>query len=279
MNTPHAPSTHVYQIFYNGETRQQVDPGFVPLDNSANARTDWREYWPIRHFLQAAGALDENAYYGFFSPKFHAKTTLTARDVFDFVAQQNGVPEVVSFSPYFDQTAFFVNIFEQAELHHPGLIATTEAFLRHIGYEVNLNGLIGHSRNTIFCNYFVAKPSFWRRWLAINEALFVLCEANATDLARSMNASVEYDDKNGNLGCPLKVFVVERVASFLLMAENKTCTPCRPSALPRSQSRVSGLGDELLIADALKMAYGATGQAEYLNAFGAYRQATCINLG
>ena len=39
---------YAYQIYYSEQTRDALDPGFLPLDNLANPRPDWREYWPIR---------------------------------------------------------------------------------------------------------------------------------------------------------------------------------------------------------------------------------------
>ena len=46
-----ASRVHAFQIFYNDATRAAVDPAFQPLDNSANERPDWYEYWPIRRFF------------------------------------------------------------------------------------------------------------------------------------------------------------------------------------------------------------------------------------
>ena len=71
------PPLHVHQILNHYTPRQALDPGFVVLDNSANERPDWFEYWPIRKFLLDE-ALDENAFYGFLSPKFRVKTNLSA---------------------------------------------------------------------------------------------------------------------------------------------------------------------------------------------------------
>ena len=69
-------SMHIYQILNHYTSRQELDPGFEVLDNSANERPDWYEYWPIRGFLLEQ-ALDENAFYGFLSPKFKLKTSLS----------------------------------------------------------------------------------------------------------------------------------------------------------------------------------------------------------
>ncbi|MFC0697466.1 hypothetical protein [Paraburkholderia humisilvae] len=66
--------------------------------------------------------LEENCWYGFLSPKFKEKTNLTSSDVYTYISQQPGDVDVVTFSPYLDQSALFLNIFEQAHLHHPGII-------------------------------------------------------------------------------------------------------------------------------------------------------------
>jgi hypothetical protein len=42
---------HILQILNHYTSRQELDPGFDVLDNSANERPDWYEYFPIRKFL------------------------------------------------------------------------------------------------------------------------------------------------------------------------------------------------------------------------------------
>lgn len=75
---------HIHQIYYSEQTQRDSDRGFIGLDNLANARPDWREYWPIRNYL-LKNRLNEDDYYGFFSPKFKAKTNLNADTVREFV--------------------------------------------------------------------------------------------------------------------------------------------------------------------------------------------------
>ena len=50
------PAVHVYQILNHYTPREELDPGFLVLDNSANERPDWYEYWPMRKFLRERGA-------------------------------------------------------------------------------------------------------------------------------------------------------------------------------------------------------------------------------
>ena len=46
------------------------------------------------------------------------------------------------------------------------------------------------SRNTVFSNYFVAKPPFWKEWLAKNEILFSIAEEGNSDLAGRLNDTI-----------------------------------------------------------------------------------------
>ncbi len=154
-------STHLYQIFYSDETRQRLDPGFIPLDNSANARPDWREYWPIRNYL-LNNPLIEGDYYAFFSPLFKEKTRLDAAQTNAFILEPGPEPDVVIFSPMWDMSAFFLNVFEQCEACHPGMFDAASDFFQRIRPGVRLGDIVADSRNTVFCNYFAAKPPFWR---------------------------------------------------------------------------------------------------------------------
>jgi hypothetical protein len=268
MQATPTTAIYAYQIYYDRATHSQLDPGFFPLDNMLNPRPDWREYWPIKQFFLSRPKLDETGYYGFLSPKFKEKTGLSSQDVLAFMHRHSGSPDIFSFSPYFDQMAVFINMFEQGNAHHAGLMECSREFLTKLGIDPLLLEQVGHSRNTIFCNYFIAKPTFWRHWLAINEALFALCEENSSRLAQRLNAGT---DHAGTHSCPLKVFLIERIASLLLATGSYTHAAFNPYKLPRTNSPAAKLNHELLIADALKQTYAATRAQEYLDAFIVYR--------
>ena len=93
-------AVHLHQIAYSPEVLARVEPGYAVLDHLANERSDWYEMFPIRRHLHAqAGALDEHAFYGFFSPKFGAKTGFShAAAVAEIEAA--GDVDVVLFSPH-----------------------------------------------------------------------------------------------------------------------------------------------------------------------------------
>ena len=261
-----APPVHLYQIAYSPATLAAVEPGFRVLDNLANERPDWFEYWPIRRFLLEQ-PLDDEAFYGFFSPKFGRKTMLSHDAVVRFVQQAAGAIDLALFSPQPDMGAFFLNVFEQGETFDPGLIDAFEAFLASVGRPAALRGLVMDSRQVCFSNYFVARPAFWREWLALNEQLFAVCEGEATPLQRALTQPTSYQ------GAHRKVFLMERVASLLLATQPRWRTKAAdPFTMGWSMSRFREHPTEAVISDALKMAYRDQGFAEYLKAFADVRQ-------
>lgn len=252
----------IRQIFYSEATRQQLDPGFIPLDN-CNQRPDWREYWPIRGFLQQ-NTFDENTLYGFFSPKFGQKTTLTSAAVREFLATVPRDIDVVGFSPFFDQGAVHLNTFEQAATNHANSWPVFEQAVAFVAPGLDPHNVVMDSRHSIFCNYFVATAAFWRRWLAVNEVLFSVAEAGTSALAQLLNAPLPY--ANGFV--PAKVFVQERVVSLLLLGERHWRTRhFDPLRLPMSGSIISPYPADLLVLDALKTAAIETGHDNYLKLF------------
>ena len=266
----HAPSSistaprrvEIRQIFYSEETRQQLDPGFIPLDNCGQ-RPDWREYWPMRQFLQN-NKLDENTLYGFFSPKFGKKTTLDSNAVNAFIASVPRDVDVIGFSPFFDQGAVHLNVFDQAATNHANSWPVFEQAVAFVAPGVDPHNAVMDSRHMIFCNYFVATPPFWRRWLAVNEVLFAVAEAGSSGLAQLLNSSIPY----GNGLVPAKVFVQERIVSLLLLGERHwRVRHFDPMRLPMSGSIVSPYPADLLVLDALKTAAIEQGSQNYLKIF------------
>ncbi|MEO8204269.1 MAG: hypothetical protein ABI630_10415 [Betaproteobacteria bacterium] len=255
--------TFIHQICYSAQSRAELDPGFIEMDNLRNERPDWREYWPIRRFLLCT-ALQEDAYYGFFSPKFGAKTGLTAEDVFAFVAAQGGTADVVLFSPFFDQIAYPLNIFEQGAMQHADTMRTFREAALCAAPGIDFDALVMDSTNTVFCNFFAARPRFWREWLEKCEALYAVAEGSPTPLAARLNASTNHDGG----GVPAKVFVIERIASLMLASGTGWKVKAfNAESLPWSGSPLGQFRLEMSFLDALKIAYAREGHAHYLAAF------------
>jgi hypothetical protein len=252
------PAAHIYQIFYMQQA--ELDPGFLPLDNSANERPDWYEYWPMRGFLLKQ-PLDENAYYGFLSPKFKAKTNLDAADVHAFIASSDPAADVMLFSPSIHNSAFYWNVFEHGESEHPGLLAVAEEFFARIGHAGTLAALVSDSRNTVYSNYFIARPRFWRAWLAVNEQLFAMAESPHDPLGERLRSLTRY---RGASSTSMKIFIMERIASWLLCTDASFASQARDPFAARSRIYKLPLA---ITCDALKMAWVRERRGQYRDAF------------
>jgi hypothetical protein len=251
----------IYQIYYSEATKAQNDPGFLPLDNLENERPDWREYWPIRNYL-LNNKLEEDTRYGFFSPKFESKTTLNANKVAEFIAEDDS--DVILFSPYFEQSAFNFNVFEHLEAAHPGSLIVAQECLRILRPDINIYSLIMDSRNTVFCNYFIANGLFWKTWFAYCEVIFNIAEKNDSELARRLNSLVAYDGEPALM----KVFIVERLASFIIATNtNIKVKTFNPMELPLSDQFWNRFKGQLCILDSLKISFQTNPLIQYAQEF------------
>lgn len=258
----------LYQIAWSRETLRALDPGFEPLDNLTNERPDWREYWPIRHFLMTQ-RLDEDEHLAFFSPRFGEKTGLDAATVRRFV--ESSASDVVGCSPFFDQMAFYRNIFVQAANQHPGLGPVMRECLAALAPGLDMDTLVMDSSDSLFCNFFAARPAFWREWLGLGERLFSTAENRADPRGARLNALVAY----GSQRAPAKVFVIERLASLLLARQpgRYSVRVFNPMALPYSAPETVPHALRLQAMDALKKAWRASGHPQYLQAWQAMFEA------
>jgi hypothetical protein len=252
--------SYVFQILPHYTSREALDPGFGVIDNSSNERPDWFEYWPMRKFLQNE-ALEEKAFYGFLSPKFKIKTNLTSAEVFEFIRDSGSGTDVILFSPSIHSGAQYLNVFEHGDAEHPGLLATSKMLLARISRQVNLDELVTDSRNTVHSNYFVAKPRFWREWLAINEQLFCLAEARADELGRALTSTTSY---RGRSEVQMKIFIMERVATLILASDPSFIVRVRNPFV--AQKRIYKL-PLAIVCDALKIAYSTQGFSQYKEVF------------
>lgn len=259
-------NVELFCIVYSEETLSGADPEFSIMNNIDSEKNDWREYWPIRNFLLRE-TLDTNCYYGFLSPRFNEKTGLTPKKIKDYMNTFSDDIDVFSFSPQPDMGAFFLNVFEQEELFQPGFTEASEAFLASVGIKVDLKSLVMDSRQIIFSNYFVARPDFWREWLAINEKLFAVCEGEDCDMKRSLVIESTYPGS-----VQRKVFLMERLASLLLTLNSHwrvrayNTFDCAWSA-----SRLADFRFEAVLSDALKIAMKEQGFHNYHEAFARLR--------
>jgi hypothetical protein len=259
-----APTVHAFQIWYDARSRAALDPAFEPLQNP-NERVDWYEYWPIRSFL-ASQPLDDNSFYGFFSPLFREKTDLRGQQVLDFAAR-NPDADVVTFSPFPCHGAIFYNVFEQGESCFPGFGDVAIRFVRELDPNARLEALCNDSQNTVYCNFFLAKPRFWRAWERIFGHCFALAEDPASELGRELRREISYVKDSGETKpSQMKIMLMERIPSLMLAWGDYRIANYSPFSLPLTYGFRNYLG-EIRQLDAWKTAYRQRGDEQALRQF------------
>jgi len=244
----------IYTILNHYTKREDLDPAYLVLDNSSNERPDWYEYWPIRKFLLNE-TLKEDAFYGFLSPKFKAKTNLSSAAVDDFL-KANTDADIVLMSPSIQLTAYYWNVFQFGDFCHPGLLDVATQFFLRIGKPTNLDDLVTNSHNEIYSNYMFAKPRFWRAWLEITEQLVAIAETPNDPLGVELRKPTLY---RGKKDAQMKIFIMERIPTWLLARNSDFVVAVRDPFVVRSNLyKVPGA----IICDALKVAYVSSGRRE-----------------
>ena len=255
---------NIYQIYYDKQTYEMLDKGFLPLDNSNSPRPDWFEFWPNRKFLKET-PLNEDSWYGFFSPKFVLKTGFTSTVIKDFI-NKNPAAEVALFTSTWDFIAYYKNAFEQGEVWHEHITQVAQMFFNVIGFQVDLDKMVHHSQNSVTSNYLIAKPRYWRRWLDLADKLEFVSESD-TPLGSILRGDTTYGPRK----FAFKVFIQERLAPVILATEKyNVLVPDQSAYRPMFENLFytnHRTRRTLQACDLLKELYCSSGDEDYLKTY------------
>jgi hypothetical protein len=258
---------HIHQIFYDAASRAALDSGYIPLDNTANKRPDWYEFWVILQYLRTH-RLEPGDWYGFVSPGVGWKTRLSPAVVKSTLAQLPDDRDALVLPTFLDQVAPFINQFEQGERRHKGLIAASEIFLRPLGYD--LSKLVSHTFNSAYSNFVIGRKTYWDKWRELAERFFDYCESPNSPL-RDLKTVYQ---ETGKSDTPMKVFIQERLSSVVLYFGGLSVSGIdlgEQIQIVETHLRGRPEYQRLRALDELKQAYCATGDMIYLQAFSRLR--------
>jgi len=268
------PTCIIHQIYYSPQSFTKLDSGFTPLNNS-DGPPEVREYWPIREYF-LNNAVNDDDLIGFFSPLFYEKTGLTSADVYEHIAKNPG-NDVYLFNPYFHIAAWHLNIFTQGEMSHPGLIKILNETMQLMDVKIDVGNIVMSSTNAVYCNFFVAKVKFWKQWLMISEFIYALSEIDDTDHGKFLSSNTSYIKED----LPMRVFIIERIASLLLANPNswKTSSKLIFKDMQHQTDKPIPFLEKMLALDSLKSAFIQTQNPLYLNTYNFEREFLMINYG
>lgn len=203
----------LFQSFIGDRQRRFLSPAAIPLDASHNTAPDQREYGLMKQIHAERGQDPEP--WGLVSWKF-AHKTLVDPGAFIAFAQDalDAGRECAFINPMIGNEAMYFNVWEQGAQWSDKFRAIAE-FLQNTA-DLNLTPAMGR-RHFAFCNYFVAKPAFWRDWFAYVDGMLECLEIEVrrgTRIGEFYAAPAGYarDSK-----VSMQPFVVERLFSSFLM--------------------------------------------------------------
>jgi hypothetical protein len=200
----------IHQIFYADSQRAALDPAFIPYDNRANPRPEWREYHVFRtEWL--AGRCGQADVTGFLSWKFTAKTGVAGRAFVKFIEQNQG-HDVYFVHPHRVEPRPFTSIWQQAEVHHPGIIRLAQRILDGAGVAVDLATLTQPREQILFCNYWAGTRRFWDDYMAFCEPVY----RHILEGLDPADRTLAWSRADREIDAPYVPFIMERLFSTLL---------------------------------------------------------------
>lgn len=210
----------ICQVFYKDVQRLLLDTAFTPLDNSRHK--DETLEFAVFQRLYGKASLDSAKYYGALSWRFAEKTGLTGQALIQIVRSNPDV-DLFYMNPFPHNEAIHHSLWLQGETVHPGFLELSTAFFKAAGLEpADIYRLIPSSVFSV-CNFFVARPSFWKAYIFFVERCLNKAEAGMpVDLCKRMH-SAEGDWNGIHKGATYVPFIIERLLPvFLKSPEGRT---------------------------------------------------------
>ena len=182
-NSEAAQSTkrkHIFQIYHRNDPPNTVSHRYIPLDITDSPRPDWQEFHAVSHFLKNT-QLDPDCFYGFLAPDMSVEIKLHPQNLINIIDQASPDVDAIVISTFDSYNPLFKNQFLQIDNQHEGVMKGLKEFFNASGFSFDLENSITTITSSCYSTHIVAKPSFWREWLAIADHLFNYVEANAAE--------------------------------------------------------------------------------------------------
>jgi len=179
------------------------------------------------------------------------------------LAQVHEQCDVVLLHAAWSEIAFYRNVFEHGDVYSPGLSELSQQFFDQVGIQVDVKDIVTNSSNSVFSNYVVAKPAYWKKWLEIADKFFDCVEGPSGQKFR-------VDTLHFNRPAPMKAFIQERFASVVLTQNAFRVLVPDLSAIapiPWPTQNAEETRAILRMCDFMKGRFYSTGDPDYLNMF------------
>ena len=203
----------LYQPYLGEDEKSSLSPSVIPWDASSNTDNSTREYELFKQIAHANP--QETEPWGLVSKKFTHKSLLAIADFHHFAEQKfSEAYDCVFINPMIGIEALHFNVWQQGvQCGHAGL----DQIIGFLESSLALPFNAPMDKNTFaFCNYFVAKPSFWNGYFAFVDKVIALLDQEAAKGSEvgAIYAGTGSYHRDGNI--TMKPFVIERLFSTFI---------------------------------------------------------------
>lgn len=245
-------SVRIHQIFYKDEQKPFLDAAFSPLDNGAH-NDETLEFGVFKR-LYGDGSFEGAEYFGALSWRFTEKTGLTGQALIE-IFRSNPAVDMFYMNPYPRNEALHQTLWIHGETAHPGFLEVCTAFFEAAGLEPKDMYRFSHSSEFSACNYFVARPAFWKAYIPFVERCLENADAGMPSKLCKRLHSAEGDWKGIHKGATYVPFIIERLLpSFLKSPEGRTLRtqkiplPAREAKLNKDLLELREMKDVAILA-------------------------------
>ena len=259
----------ICQIFYKDEQRPFLDAAFRPLDNSGHDE-ETLEFGVFKR-LYGDGSFEGADYFGALSWRFAEKTGLTGQALIE-VVRSNPDVDLFYMNPFPHNEAIHQSLWLQGETAHPGFLEVCTAFFEAAGLEpTDMYRLLPSSEFSV-CNYFVARPAFWKAYIPFVKRCLEKADAGMPpELCKKMH-SAEGDWKGIHKGATYVPFIIERLLPLFLKSPEGRTLRTQKIPLPAKEAK---LNDDLLELREMKDVAILARSGRILDLWRAKREAYC----
>ena len=201
----------IYQIYFEQSQSGELDPAFIPYDNSNTSRDNEYEIGVFKDNFENKNYLSAE-YTGFISWRFSEKINIEGNVFIDFIKNTPGYD--VYFVNPFPELVRYRNVWHLGNEHHPEIMQFTQGLLDKLDYNINLDNLINEVDTLSYCNYWVGNKKFWGEYMGFITPLYdyIKHDISPDDFKFLSQSAAKRRDAN------YFPFIFERMFSTFLLA-------------------------------------------------------------
>ena len=240
----------LFQSFVTDHQKSYLSASTIPVDASTNTEDNQREYELFKKILATHSGLAEEPW-GMVSWKFEHKCLIKPEAFIKYAQDkiEDGY-ECVFINPMIGNESVYMNVWEQgAHCGHVGLDKIAAYLANQLGGR--MTAIMG-KKSFAFCNYFIATPTFWKKYIEFTDHAVALLDneaRNNTETGKIYSGSAHY---YRDTAVSMRPFVIERLLSSFIEGTHLKCIGYDYSPEQYQAKFGQQLGDFLYKLSALK---------------------------